>query len=206
LKLRNFKKTKITDYNSWVPPNFQKQQGTVGEIITPLILMTFGLFEPPPRFRMIYSIVDQQGDAPFFEYEVNGTYVQKGNSIRLEVDRTTVDPSGMTVPVDCDSVVPAQMLENTTNICRLKDTFAELTENSLFGDRDLVVDVPFARITNPNKLRFKAKVKGSGDQLKLKLETKLRYDIQDVTHSEFADIFGAKGKMKLRAETKKCPN
>lgn len=190
LKLRDYGKIKVKDYYSWVPQNFQQLRQDedplnaplVGDTVTPEILF---VFNTPSTFSMLYNILDQQGK-PIqpqvfgFRFLLGGDYTQKGRKLRFEV--------------------------NPASILSLEDTFAVTAVNSLFGNRDLVTDIPFATITNPNRLRFKGRINGDGDELKVKFNASMLYDIQYLNDSEFADIFDAEGRMKLRARTKTCAN
>jgi hypothetical protein len=182
LKLRDFGKIKVKDYNSWVPPNFQ----TVSGPITPLFVFSF---LNANNFLLTYSYPDQQGDTTGNGVFMFGTYKQKGRKLRFELDSA----------LDCnDPSVVCPSIEALAN------TFAEISENSLFGNRDLVTDIPFVRITNSEKLKFKGRIKGNADppdDIKVKFKAKMLYDIQFKNLSDFADVFDAKGRMKLRART-----
>lgn len=174
VKLRDFGKLKVNDYNAYVPPNFQTVAGTY----TPRINVFFGLISGPGTWFMTVSYPDQMGVVG--QVVVSGIYRQRGKKINLDVDQ-----AGLT---------------------GLATIFAELGDNWLFGSRALVTDIPFSMVTNPNKLRFKGRLKKGGDHLKLKFDAKVLYDIQFENNSEYADIFNARGHLKLRADSRKCPD
>jgi hypothetical protein len=171
LKLRDFGKEKVNNYNSWVPENFQTSPGKD----VPTMTFAFGA----TNFILFLGFPNQQGVPQAFV--IQGSYEQKGKKLTFQ--------------------------PNAAGIVSLGTIFAELSENTLFGDpeRQLVVDIPYQEITNPNNLRFKGRLKG-GDRLKVKFKARMLYDIQFRNDSEFADIFNAKGRLKLRVDTRNCPD
>ena len=172
LKLRDFGKLKLGDYNFYVPERYQTTPGV------DTVSMTF-LFGPT-TFVVLFEIPNQLGVDQAFV--INGTYDQRGNKVKFQPD--------------------------SAGIASLEAIYAELGENYLFGDpkRELVVDIPFAQITNPDDMRFKGRVKDGGDRLKVKFKGKMLYDIQFEINSEHADVFNAEGRFKLRADSDKCPS
>jgi hypothetical protein len=183
LKLRDFGKMKLANYNSYVPEQFQSREGTVSQ------LFQFGTTGNPNlgagEFSMFVNFPDQMGvysTANFgFGIAVRGTYNQRGKKVNF--------------------------FPTAAGIVALEQFFGAFGENTLFGDpkRQLVVSIPYSEITNPDALRFKGRVKDGGDRLKVKFKAKMLYDIQFENGSEFADIFNAKGRFKLRADSNKCP-
>ena len=179
LKMRDFGKIRVNDYNSWVPVNFQRLLGTEGDVIRPELLF---FFNSPTRYTVVYTVIDQMGNPvnPPFGFILVGDYEQNGKKLKFSVDASA--------------------------LAALGDTFAETAVNSLFGDRSLVTDIPFTTVRNPDNLRFKGRLKSNGDRLKVKFKANMLYDIQFMNNSEFADIFDAKGRLKLRADSKRCSN
>jgi hypothetical protein len=199
LKLRDFGKFKVNNYGAYVPPNFQMDPALMAK---PSVAF---YFLDDKSFFMQFNYPDQQGQATgptggFLPgFNVFGRYSQNGRKLKF--------------------------FPNAAGFGVLEETFANLSENTLFGneERQLVTDVPFARITNPDNLRFKGTLKDrvgalrssrcdltaqAGEcptELKVKFKAKMFYDIQYENNSENADIFGAKGRLKLRMQTGKCP-
>lgn len=176
LKMRDFGKRKVNDYNDYVPPNFQ----TVPGRLTPRMNFFFGIITGPGTWFMTVDYPDQMGVVS--QLVVGGSYRQRGKKLNFEVDQAGLGNMAL--------------------------IYAQLAENSLFGDpdRQLVTDIPFSMVTNPNKLRFKGRLKKGGRHLKVKFKANLLYDIQFENESEFADVFNAKGRLKLRADSRKCPD
>ncbi len=172
MKLRDFGKLKLGDYNFYIPERYQTVPGT------DTVSMTYAF--GPTTFTIFIGIPDQLGVEQALV--VNGTYEQRGSKVNFQ-------PDGAGIAV-------------------LAAIYADLSENFLFGDpnRQLVVNVPFAEITNPDKLRFKGRVKSKGNRLKVKFKADTLYDIQFQNNSENPDVFNAKGRFKLRADSGKCPS
>jgi len=167
LKLEDFGKLKLSDYNSYVPENFQ----TVDGPIRPLLTFSFGV----DTFAMIISYPNQQGVTT--NRIATGTYAQNGRKLKLELD--------------------------TVGVAALEATFSDLTENILFGNRELVTEVTFAQQRKPNKMKFKGRVRGDG--MKIKFKAEMLYDIIFDNSSEYPDDIGAKARLKWRAKTEQCP-
>lgn len=172
LKLRDFGKYKVNDYNNYIPPNFQTTPGH----FTPTFTFVFSP-APSESFVMAFSYPDEMGNS--LGAFVTGTYRQRGKKLNFEVN-------------DNGASVIATLFRN----------FSQFT---LFGERAVVADVPYAMLTNQNKLRFKGRLKDGGDNLKVKFKGKMLYDIQYDNLSEYADQFNVSGRIKLRAQSKKCP-
>lgn len=170
LKLRDFGKLKLGNYDFYVPPIYQTPGPETASITFVFQATTFAAFIGFP---------DQMGAAQAFV--VNGSYRQRGNKVNFQPD--------------------------SVGVVSLATVFADLSENYLFGDpqRQLVVSIPFAEITNPDDLRFKGRVKKNGRRLKVKFKAKMLYDIQFENNSDQPDIFNAKGRFKLRMDSDKCP-
>ena len=165
LRLEDFGKLKIRDYNSYVPENFQRTPGRLKPTVTFLFLAD--------TFSMVFGYLDQQGMVVL--RAVTGSYTQKGKRLKFTLDAAGVDA--------------------------LEDTFADLAENMLFGERALVTDIPFV---NLDMKKFKGRIK-KNNRFKVKFNTRrLEYDIQFVGGSEFPDKFSAKGVFKLRSRSKDC--
>ena len=198
LKLRDFGKYKVNDYGAYVPPNFQ-----IDPALQAQPSVTF-YFLDETNFFMQFNFPDEKGQpvGPTGGFlpglNVFGRYSQNGRKLKF--------------------------FPTTAGFDVLAETFADLSENTLFGDeeRQLVIQIPFARITNPNELRFKGTLKdklgalrspkcdltaAAGEcptELKVKFKARMFYDIQFENNSESADIFGADGRLKLRMQTGKC--
>ena len=168
VKLDDFGKRKLNDYNSYVPENLQ----TVDGPIRPRTTFAFG----PDNFVMLFSYPSIEG--VLTNRAVTGTYAQNGRKLKLALD--------------------------AAGVAALEATFIDLTENLLFGQRELVTDVTFAQQRKPNKMKWKGRVRGDG--LKMKFKAEMVYDIQFQNQSEYPDTFGASGRLKWRATTEQCPN
>jgi hypothetical protein len=169
LKLVDFGKLKIRNYNGYVPDNFQTTEGR----LKPSVFFVFGP-AGTDTFNMAFIYPDQQGMNVF--RSVTGSYTHKGKKLKFKLD--------------------------ADGVAALEETFADLGENKLFGKRALVTDIPFVNLKE-SSVKFKGRIKNSG-RFKAKLKTRLKYDIQYVTNSEFADRFDAKGVFKLRSKSKDC--
>ncbi len=174
LKLTDFGKLKIRDYNDYVPENFQQAPGrlkpTFSFFFGPLVFPLLG----PDEFAMSFFYPDQQGMTVL--RIVTGSYTQKGKKLEFQMDTAGVD--------------------------ELEAAFADLGENVLFGERELVTDIPFVS-RRLKTTKFKGRIK-KNNRLKAKLKTRLEYDIQFVDDSEFPDRFSAKGVFKLRSRSRDC--
>jgi hypothetical protein len=200
LKLRDFGKYKVGNYGAYVPPNF-----SIDPALQTKPSVTF-YFLNDTNFLMQFNFPDQQGQpvAPTGGFlpglNVFGRYSQNGRKLKFFPTAASFDV--------------------------LAETFADLSENTLFGDeeRQLVTKISFVRITNTDNLRFKGTLQdrlgalrspkcdvstavpgACPAELKVKFKAKTFYDIQFENNTEFADIFGATGRLKLRLQTRKCP-
>ncbi len=91
---------------------------------------------------------------------------------------------------------------DAAGVAELEGAFADLSENKLFGMRALVTDIPFVNLKE-KKVKFKGRIK-KNNRLKAKFKARLKYDIQFMNDSEFADRFGASGVFKLRSGSGDC--
>jgi hypothetical protein len=167
LRLADFGKQKIRDYNAYVPENFQSTPGR----LQPSVTISFPTNE---SFDLTAEYPDQLGETVTQNAAPAGTYKQKGKKLKFS--------------------------PNAAGVVLLEAIFADLSSNVLFGDRARVADVPFVEL---GKLKFKGRIK-KNNRLKLKLNSRLKYDIQYLNNSEYADRFDTPGVLKLRADTKQC--
>ncbi len=168
VKLRDFGKLKIKDYNLYVPENLRANPGSTD-------IPTFQVrFIDDVQFLMIAAYPDVVND-PLNPQNVavliQGDYTKKGNRLKF--------------------------FPTSASLLTIGDFYAGLGENVLFGARQLVTDIPYTEL---RKIRFKGRIQKRGQRIKLKWKANMGYDIQFMNNSEFADIFGAKGRFKLRAK------
>ncbi|MEE2674814.1 MAG: hypothetical protein VX466_13515 [Myxococcota bacterium] len=181
LKLHDFGKLKIRDYNEYVPENLQQTpeglQPTVRFFFGPQVIGGFiNIDLDADEFAMTVVYPDQQGDNVVQIIRDAGTFKQKGRKLKFELLEPGVDG--------------------------LQAIFADLGENKLFGERALVTDIPYVNLRE-NTLKFKGRIKNGG-RFKAKFKTRVKYDIQYLSGSIDADTVDAKGVFKLRSDSRKC--
>ena len=192
-KLHDFGKNKIRNYTDYVPPNLQSN------FPAGFPTKSNGLFEFDPTdntFVITFFYPDQQGNITLATVgslipRVLGTYKQNGKKLKLQMNGTGSPNPGVDV---------------------MAEIFRNLVANHLFGDRQLTSDLPFATIRE-SKVRFKGRVKdankidiagNSRAQLRMKMKSRLIYDIRFMTNSDEPDQFGVAGVFKMRFRTKDC--
>lgn len=175
LKLDDFGKLKIRDYNEYIPENLQQTPEGIQPDFT-FLFGPLGFFLDPNEFFMQVNYPDQLGEPLDEALTIRGTYQQKGRKLKFE------------------------LLE--AGVTTLQDVFAELSENKLFGKRALVTDIPYVKIRE-DTVKFKGRIRDNGD-LKAKFKMRMKYDIQYEGGSEFADKVDAPGVFKLRSHSRKC--